>query len=66
MRHPRLLPRSLLATVFVLVSTVFMASAQADVWREGAPMSTARANAGGVLVGDDLYLAGSGGHAGGA
>ncbi len=58
MRHPRLLPRSLLATVFVLVSTVFMASAQADVWREGAPMSTARANAGGVLVGDDLYVIG--------
>tara|TARA_R110000868_G_scaffold11531_1_gene56467 strand:+ start:174 stop:1148 length:975 start_codon:yes stop_codon:yes gene_type:complete len=58
MRHPRLLTRSLLAATFILASTVLTVSAQADAWREGAPMSTARAHAGGVLVGDDLYVIG--------
>lgn len=33
-------------------------AASADAWREGAPMTTARANAGGALVGDDLYVIG--------
>jgi len=33
-------------------------AAHAGSWREGAPMTTARANAGGVLVGSDLYVIG--------
>ena len=33
-------------------------AAHAGSWREGAPMTTARANAGGVLVGSDFYVIG--------
>ena len=45
----------------LLVATLFAGSvAHADGWREGAPMTTARAFAGGALLGDDLYVIGGG------
>jgi len=50
---------SLLALVLIAPGV-----AQAGSWREGAPMTTARANAGGVLVGSDLYVIGGSGTAG--
>ncbi len=34
--------------------------ALADTWREGIPMTTARANAGAAMLGDDLYVIGGG------
>lgn len=44
-----------------LIAVLFVGSAaQADGWREGAPMTTARAYAGGALLGDDLYVIGGG------
>lgn len=45
---------------FILLALVLILPgvAQAGSWREGAPMTTARANAGGVLVGSDLYVIG--------
>lgn len=58
MRHPRLLTRSLLAATLLLAGAALIRPAHAEAWREGMPMSTARANAGGVLVGDDLYVIG--------
>ncbi|MEN6544345.1 kelch repeat-containing protein [Parvibaculum sp.] len=39
-------------------------AAWADGWREGAPMTTARAYAGAALLGEDLYVVGGGGASG--
>lgn len=58
MRHLRPFSRSFLVATLLLSGTVFTGPAWADAWSEGAPMNTARANAGGVLVGDDLYVIG--------
>jgi N-acetylneuraminic acid mutarotase len=59
MRHLCCDFRSLFAVFgFCLALGFPLAPAQAAGWREGAPMTTARANAGGVLVGDDLYVIG--------
>ncbi|MES1991223.1 MAG: kelch repeat-containing protein [Pseudomonadota bacterium] len=44
-----------------LFTLAFASTAYSAVgWREGQPMTTARANAGGVLVGEDLYVIGGG------
>jgi N-acetylneuraminic acid mutarotase len=45
----------MLAAAFATAS-----GACADSWHEGAPMTTARAFAGGALLGDDLYVIGGG------
>lgn len=39
-------------------------AARAESWREGAPMTTARAYAGAAVLGDDLYVVGGGGTSG--
>lgn len=41
-----------------LLSFAFASTAFAAGWREAQPMTTARANAGGVLVGEDFYVIG--------
>ena len=46
---------SLALLVFAMLSPVAMA---ADGWREGAPMTTGRAFAGGALLGDEFYVVG--------
>ena len=59
MRHFRrvsILPAFLVAAAFADAS----GAAHADGWRDGAPMTTARAYGGGALVGDDLYVIGGG------
>tara|TARA_R110000868_G_scaffold67736_6_gene200781 strand:- start:14432 stop:15409 length:978 start_codon:yes stop_codon:yes gene_type:complete len=59
MRHLRPFSRFFIAASLLAVAgPALIVPAQAEAWREGAPMSTARANAGGVLVGDDLYVIG--------
>jgi N-acetylneuraminic acid mutarotase len=59
MRHLRC-DFQLLTFVFSLVGGLlgFAASAAAADWHEGRPMTTARAHAGGVLVGEDIYVIG--------
>jgi N-acetylneuraminic acid mutarotase len=51
-----------LAVAVLLIA--FDRSAWADSWREGAPMTTARAHAGAALLGEDLYVVGGGGASG--
>ncbi|HEY4344445.1 MAG TPA: kelch repeat-containing protein [Parvibaculum sp.] len=55
MRHSS---RFLLLPAFLCAALIVGTSARADGWREGVPMTTARAYAGGALVGDDLYVIG--------
>ena len=52
--------RSFLAGVFIAPALVLTATdlAAANGWREGTPMTTARAFAGGALIGSELYVAG--------
>lgn len=56
--------RLALPALVTALTLVGAASASADAWREGAPMTTARANAGAALLGDDLYVIGGGGTSG--
>tara|TARA_R110000824_G_scaffold399843_1_gene605944 strand:+ start:31023 stop:32036 length:1014 start_codon:yes stop_codon:yes gene_type:complete len=64
----RFVVRSFCAPAFLLVVMLAYAlgvsPGLADSWREGSPMTTARANAGGVLVGEDLYVIGGSGTSG--
>lgn len=56
----RLLPS--FRTVSALAAVLFCLTGQAlaDTWLEGMPMTTARANAGAAMLGDDLYVIGGG------
>lgn len=42
----------------LLLAAIIPAAASASGWREGSPMSTGRAFAGGALLGSDLYVVG--------
>ena len=42
----------------LLLATVIPAAVSASGWREGSPMSTGRAFAGGAVLGSDLYVVG--------
>jgi N-acetylneuraminic acid mutarotase len=42
----------------VALASLVPAMAAADAWRDGAPMTTGRAFAGGALIGSDLYVVG--------
>lgn len=42
----------------VALASLTPVMAAADVWRDGAPMTTGRAFAGGALIGSDLYVVG--------
>lgn len=57
MRHSS---RAFILPVLLLAALFAGTGARADGWREGVPMTTARAFAGGALVGDDFYVIGGG------
>lgn len=62
--RPRGRNGALIGTLLWLGASLLPGAALADGWREGTPMSSARAYAGAALIGDDLYVIGGGGTSG--
>ncbi len=60
MRLPGLLALAACLAMTAPMSALMATPARADGWREGVPMTTARAHAGAALLGDDLYVIGGG------